>query len=451
MSGLEVVGVVASIVQLADFGARVAVKLHSFYHKIKKADISIQRLSTDVSLTSSVLKQLGDVLRDAEQQQLCSSDATSMAKQIVKECEQVFQQIESTIDKGLNLKEGKIMKVGLSQKLNFAFSESDVSVMQSQLDRLKATMLLLLHVMSYASQVRRREGQAVRKEQKDLIKTLLQEKELIEQSPKQPSTVTQCCARRNLNQELSDTSAKKLNGLDSYLSQLTQKASCLPTNESIPRPIGRYFLLIQSLLRRIDESKLMLDGGQRGRVREGILAAQSKEEERIRSKYGDFGDRICKYLFPLPETNSSIRRLPPLPSETDIDAARRKGFSSIKERPKLHPVDDLKQSRTVPEKIEKRKSFTQPLGLREISRCSRRPPIAYCRAPVPHGSRPDLSEVMATRPRFDSKPPDTIAWGAAELPFLPPRRRSESLEDIVLKWTNLTSNELAHDDGRPEC
>ncbi|CAG8379372.1 unnamed protein product [Penicillium salamii] len=428
MSGLEVVGVVASIVQLADFGARVAVQLHSFYHRVKKADINIQRLSTDVSLTSSVLKQLGDILRDAEQQKICSTEAVSMANQIVRECEQIFQQMESTLKKGVDLKKGKILKVGLSQKVDYAFSESEVSILQTQLDRLKATMLLLLHVMSYASQARQRESQTVRQEQKDFIKILLQEIDIIEQHLKQSTTLTQCCVRNISDQQSSDTPATRSIGSDSYLGQLTEKASCLPNNEKISRPIGRYFLLVQSLLKRVDESKLGLDGGQRRRVRQGILSVQSQEQERIRSKHGDFGDRICKLLFPLPEKIEPIRRPPPLASTADIDAARRDGFSNLKARPKdaSAPKDRMEQQ-----------------ILTDIARATGPADISFA---AKIGLLHSFKHKVVSQSWVDSIWREQMKPKRILLPSPPRKRNSTRVEDIVLEWTNLTSNELADDE-----
>jgi hypothetical protein len=42
--GLEIVGLVASIVHLADSGSQVAVKLNSFYYKDKEADLKIKKI-----------------------------------------------------------------------------------------------------------------------------------------------------------------------------------------------------------------------------------------------------------------------------------------------------------------------------------------------------------------------------------------------------------------------
>jgi len=67
MSGLEVVGIFASIVQIADLGAKISVKLCSVYRTVKDANGSMRSLSSDASLTCSVLRELASALdQDSE-------------------------------------------------------------------------------------------------------------------------------------------------------------------------------------------------------------------------------------------------------------------------------------------------------------------------------------------------------------------------------------------------
>ena len=52
-TGLDAIGVAASIIQLADFGARLSIKLYTFYHQVKSAD---ERLNGVVSLVHISLR-----------------------------------------------------------------------------------------------------------------------------------------------------------------------------------------------------------------------------------------------------------------------------------------------------------------------------------------------------------------------------------------------------------
>ena len=52
-------GVIASVVQTADTGLRLSIKLCTFGEILASAGKSVLSISKDVSLTSSVLKELG--------------------------------------------------------------------------------------------------------------------------------------------------------------------------------------------------------------------------------------------------------------------------------------------------------------------------------------------------------------------------------------------------------
>lgn len=75
MSGLEALGVAASIIQVADLGTKLSVKLFSFYRQVKNADESIQLLSNEIALVSAIFRELGDNLKEEESSKLYSEEA----------------------------------------------------------------------------------------------------------------------------------------------------------------------------------------------------------------------------------------------------------------------------------------------------------------------------------------------------------------------------------------
>lgn len=85
MSGLEILGIAASILQIADLGATVSVKLCTFYRQLKSADQSAQSLSSEVALTCSILRQLGENLKQDEQTRLYSAQAFDTAQEVLRE------------------------------------------------------------------------------------------------------------------------------------------------------------------------------------------------------------------------------------------------------------------------------------------------------------------------------------------------------------------------------
>lgn len=152
-------GAVASVIQIADTGLRLSIKLCTFGELIADADKSVISISKDVSLTSSVLKELGEVLdKDGETQKLTPT-AIGTADTVVKECLDVFQEMETMLVKKLPHlhvhdanKASKATK--LLERLKWPYLQPKLRLLQSHLDKLKSTILLMLNVIMYARQIR---------------------------------------------------------------------------------------------------------------------------------------------------------------------------------------------------------------------------------------------------------------------------------------------------------
>jgi hypothetical protein len=155
MSGVDIVGVVASIVQIAELGRCLSVKLCTFCHKFKIADKALRYLSKDVALTCNVLRQLGDSWGQDELASLYSPDAFETAQVVLRECEQVFRDLEAAIEQHSPdpLSQSSIDEV--ARKFKFMMNETHLDTVAGNLDRLKSTMLLMLNVVIYAGQIRR--------------------------------------------------------------------------------------------------------------------------------------------------------------------------------------------------------------------------------------------------------------------------------------------------------
>jgi hypothetical protein len=158
MSGLEALGIVASVIQIAEVGARLSVKLCTFAHKIKNADANIKFISTDMALTCNVLRELGDNLKKDERGKLCGEGAVRTAEGVVRECQRVFEELEGCIDgnrAGDEEKEKKGLMKRIGRGVRFTVAESQIELLRSNLERLKSTLLLMLNVITYAGQLRR--------------------------------------------------------------------------------------------------------------------------------------------------------------------------------------------------------------------------------------------------------------------------------------------------------
>lgn len=153
MSGLEVIGVVASIIQIADLGAKLSVKLCTFYRTVKAANQSLQGLSSDVALTCSILNELRMTLEQDDQAKLCSQQAFGTAQDVLQECHAVFQQIETAVEKHNQGTGSNPLRRG-ARKLTAGFMGPNLELLKCNLERLKTTTLLMLHVIMYAGQLR---------------------------------------------------------------------------------------------------------------------------------------------------------------------------------------------------------------------------------------------------------------------------------------------------------
>jgi len=157
---ITALGVVASVAQLADYGFKLSVKLFAYSEAVYKADESMKSISSDVSLTSTVLKELCQIIK-SDESRVVSNGAIEATAQTVKECLAVFEQLNDALDKsmgsvGLEIVQGKKkVKRGTVafEKLKWPFKQPKMELLRSNLDRLKASLTLMLQVLSYARDV----------------------------------------------------------------------------------------------------------------------------------------------------------------------------------------------------------------------------------------------------------------------------------------------------------
>ena len=157
-------GIIASVMQIADTGLRLSIKLYTFGEIVSTADKSVISISKDVSLTSSVLKELGSLLESDAESQVFSMNAVQTADIVVKECLEVFQEMEAILvnklpslsgqDGTRGVVGGKRSKAtALFERLKWGYLQPKLDLLRSNLDRLKSTLLLMLNVITYARQI----------------------------------------------------------------------------------------------------------------------------------------------------------------------------------------------------------------------------------------------------------------------------------------------------------
>lgn len=149
------IGAVATILQIADVGLRLSTTLFTFAETVASADKAVSSISKDVSLTSSVLRELASILQKDIGPRSYSNAAVDSAIEVVREYSGVFQEVESTlIEKLPKLSsrakdKGSRLTIAL-ERFKWPYLQPKVDLLRSNLDRLKSSLLVILNVISLA-------------------------------------------------------------------------------------------------------------------------------------------------------------------------------------------------------------------------------------------------------------------------------------------------------------
>lgn len=152
MSGVEILGIAASVLQIAELGGRLSVKLFTFGRKIKNADKNIDSISQEIAATGAVLQQLGNTLEKDDQRKLCSDEAVTTARDLVAECHKVFSELEDSLDGRSS--SSKLVSIW-KNRLKYPFLEPQIDLLRSNLERLKSSLLVMLNILVLAGQIKR--------------------------------------------------------------------------------------------------------------------------------------------------------------------------------------------------------------------------------------------------------------------------------------------------------
>lgn len=94
-----------------------------------------------------MLNELGENLKYDKQTGIASDNAIKTADEVVHECSEVFREIDIALDKGT----GKGTAKRSLGRLKWPFLQPKMELLRSNLERLKSTLILMLHVLTYAT------------------------------------------------------------------------------------------------------------------------------------------------------------------------------------------------------------------------------------------------------------------------------------------------------------
>ncbi|KAE8350048.1 hypothetical protein BDV28DRAFT_159955 [Aspergillus coremiiformis] len=310
MSGLEAIGIAASIIQIADLGAQLSIKLCTVCRRVKNADQSIQSLSSDVALTCNVLRHLGLVLEQDTRAKLCSQHALTTAHDVLEECKKAFGQIQDAVD-DTDPATAKGIFQRTVRKVGFVLREPHLAILQSNLDRLKSTMLLMVNVIIYAGQLRSGSATSALREQRELIQTLIEERkgnDLRFQNLNNPVRSLPVSGEPSLAQIAASP----------YMGFHYMPGKPMPESDDIPSDeLGKYYRLIKTILSAIDTCKPEIERARYVRIRTGVLNIHSSEIAQLEVTHGrevaEFFSRradelVTEYVF-LTIIFNTVRRI----------------------------------------------------------------------------------------------------------------------------------------------
>jgi hypothetical protein len=146
----EIVGLAASIIQIAGAGTKLSIALYNFTDSAVRADQDIKDIADDVELTSNALASVGEVFKTEDAQSIVSKKAIQDANNIIKKCDDVFNELSGIIEKRRKIgKDGKKM-LSTRGRFSWPMKEQRVELSRKRLESLKNSLVLLLHVLQLA-------------------------------------------------------------------------------------------------------------------------------------------------------------------------------------------------------------------------------------------------------------------------------------------------------------
>ncbi|KAF2252108.1 hypothetical protein BU26DRAFT_516804 [Trematosphaeria pertusa] len=147
----EVVGLAASILQIAGAGVKLSTALYNFASSASRADRDVADIADDVMLTANALDSVGKVFEKEDGKTVVSRRAIQDANGLIKRCDAVFGEIQEVVEKRRKVcKDGKKI-LSTFGKFSWPLKEQRIELLRRRLESLKNSLMLLLHVLQLAN------------------------------------------------------------------------------------------------------------------------------------------------------------------------------------------------------------------------------------------------------------------------------------------------------------
>lgn len=147
------ISIAASAIQVADTGFKLFGALSQYIKDLRDANKHHkQRLADEVRTTAWALQQLGSLLEQDQDLELCKPEVLTETHEALKGSQTVLDEVRSIINNA-STPSSSGSGMALAERLKWPLKKGKVQVMLAQLERLKTTLLLVFKVLSYASKI----------------------------------------------------------------------------------------------------------------------------------------------------------------------------------------------------------------------------------------------------------------------------------------------------------
>jgi len=133
-------GLIASAFQVADAGLKLASTIYDSVEKVRSADERLDEFALQIKVTSGILKELAELLKNNLTARLLTTDAMLAVSLTTKGCSHSFKRIQAIVDEARQP----------GGKWSFPFKSSNMYVLMAGVERHKSNLQLLLSVSLYA-------------------------------------------------------------------------------------------------------------------------------------------------------------------------------------------------------------------------------------------------------------------------------------------------------------
>ncbi|KAF6225842.1 hypothetical protein HO133_009844 [Letharia lupina] len=183
---MDGVSIAASIVGIATAGVQVSIKLVTLASQISTASDRISSIGNDISLTSGVLHQLGELINRKTTDDgisILNQDGLKTTKTSAAMCERIFQEVEKEMKRaseqlrrykpGQGRMSGEKIELSMTEKAKWLFLQPSIDRWRADLRDAKSTLMLMLQVASLALSKRMADASMSITEHQDFVRAIV--------------------------------------------------------------------------------------------------------------------------------------------------------------------------------------------------------------------------------------------------------------------------------------